>query len=667
MTPPLRWRRTQRQLCFAFLALVLSRPAVSSTPDEPADYFDLSLEQLADLEVTTVSGVSQGWFTTPAAIYVITSEDLRRSGHTHIAEALRLVPGAYVGRLDSSQWATGIRGFADTFSPYLQVLIDGRVIYNELFGGVYWDVQTPLLEDVERIEVIRGPGATLWGANAVNGVINVITRSSADTQSTYLSGGGGTAERGFAEARHGMSSGTTHARIWARYQQREPTETQSRGDRNDAWSVFRSGFRADGEIGEQTRWTAQAEGYTTPELEQTFPLPMPPGATVNVSGEGLARGGHVLLKLEDDDPDRGAGWSAQSYYDVEHRRNAAGFRSQRGTFDLDLRHRIELDLGMKHDWMWGAGYRYRETDTEPQPNIAIAPADRRTHLATLFLQDTLHLIEDELFLMVGSKFEYNSFTDFEAQPSARLWWTPNERHTVWGAVSRPVRIPDIIRNSIVSTLSLPGVGVPVFLRGPDDLTATRLIAYEAGYRWRPIDDLLFDLTAFYFDYDDLIVILPTPVPTELVFANSGSAQSYGGEFLVDWRVTRNLRLVAAYSWLRVDARDTGLSASGDLDPEHQVQVRGQLDVTRDLELNAALYYVDEIPRYQGVQDPGFEDIDEYVRLDIGVTWRPKRSLELSLWGQNLADASHAESNSTATQEATSRVSRGVYGRIVVDF
>ncbi len=659
------WRR--RWACICALALLGPIPLLAATDgaaQDPDDLFDVPLADLAELPVVSVAGVAQDWFSTPAAVHVITRDEIRRSGHTHLAELFRMVPGFYVGRATSSEWATGVRGFADVFYPYLQARVDGRVIYNELFSGVYWDVQTPLLEDVDQIEVVRGPGATLWGANAVNGVINIKTRSAENTQGAYLSAGGGSEDRAFGMARYGAEPTPGLAiRGWARYFDRDATVNPEGDRRNDAWSVFRGGARMDWAIDDATTLMAQGEGYTTPMLEQSREVAID-DARVVVRGDGEARGAHGLLRLTRESGsaetrDR-SGFTIQAYYDYEDRNNVIEFAQERHTVDIDLRHHFML--GSRNELIWGAGYRYRLTDTTGIPTLRLIPPKIDSDLATLFVQDTIELIPNSLFLMLGSKFEYNSFTGFEIQPSARAWWTPNDRHTLWAAVSRPVRAPSLINQFLDITFFSTELGRPVNLLGDPDIESENLLAYELGYRMRPLDSLTLDVAAFYFDYDDFYALEETFEDSGVAtFTNNNRAESAGVELAVRWSPLDRWQLHGSYSYLHVSSPDVGLNPTGGIegrDPAHQFQIRSYLDLTEDVEFNAGLYFVDSVDRF---------DVPSYFRLDLGFTWRPVEHVELALWGQNLTASRHRESGVTTPNEGAAEIQRGVYGRVRLAF
>ena len=602
------------------LALVVAAGAHAEGPAatgfEGDDLFELSLEELIDVQVISVAGVEQDWFLTPAAITVVTGEQLRRSGLTTLAEALRLVPGVHVGRVDSRQWAVTARGFSDLFSNKLQVVIDGRVVYNELFGGVFWDVQNPLLEDIDRIEVIRGPGATLWGANAVNGVVNVISKSTADTIGTYAGGGGGNEERGFAELRHGGSLGENASyRVWGSWALRDSTKRKDNGrQRPDDWSIGTGGVQLEHQGDNGLELFFQGQAHSSNSLGQA--LPGPNGSSIQ--GESKTDGGHVMARVSRDEGELGR-WMVQAYYDVESRRGFNGFDDRRDTYDVDFRHQVSL-FG-RHELLWGAGYRHRRSRTEPSVSLALDPKNRRTNLGAGFIQDTVTLVDERLFLMLGSKFEHNDFTGFEIQPSGRLWWTPNERTTFWTAISRPVRTPSLVEEDLIFV-----AGPMTSVRGNRSLDAEKLLAYELGARTQLTPALMLDLTAFLNDHDDLIrgaLVLGS----DETFENVGSAYGYGVELSVAWQAMSRLRLEGSYTFYQLDGRKSATSEIEGGSPKHQAQIHSHLELFESLDFEGALYYVGPVSRFGG--------IDYYFRLDLGLLWKPHDRIELAIFGQNL--------------------------------
>jgi len=552
-----------------------------------------------------------------------------------------MVPGLSVGRLNSQAYSIGARGFVGGLANKTLVLIDGRPVYDPLFGGTFWNVQDVLLEDLDRIEVIRGPGPTLWGSNAVNGVINVITKGAKDTQGVYVSGGGGTEERAFAETRYGFQiDENSWMRVYGKWLDRDSTVDGEGDSAHDDWDMWRGGFRYDRETSEDINLTFQGDAYHSDrigEFIRQFPVP---GANLQF-GQSIrdARnsGGSLIFRLSQNTEDQG--WSFQSLYDRTERVTNVDFRVHRDTFDLDFQHYFHL--GDAHELRWGVGARHTRDESNPGVNTALIPSDRSLDTFTAFIQDTITLAPDRLFATIGSKFEHNDYTGFEIQPSARLWYTPSDRHTFWAAVSRPVRTPTrieeegfltfgIVDTGLAAGLPPSGIFVPFGVSGSEDLDAERVFAYEGGYRVKLTDNLALDASIFYNDYSRLIFVPETVIGA---FNNDGFGETYGGELLARWRVADNFRVEASYTFVDVQIHGPIFAQDEGNTPHHQAQLRSYLDITDNLELNGALYYVDRVPTV---------DARDYLRFDIGLTWRPTHNLELSVYGQNLFDPQHRE-------------------------
>jgi len=652
------WRLT---LCVLFC---LQAVALAQNGDVN-DFADLSIEELMNIEVTSVTGQGEAWFTTPAAIHVITNEDLRRTGHRQLAEALRMVPGMNVARLNSNTWAINARGLNNRFTRNLLVLIDGRQIYDPLFGGTLWDIQDVIMEDIDRIEVIRGPGATLWGANAVNGVINITTRSAKDTQGLYLNAGVGTEDRGLLEARYGGKIGdNVYYRVWGRWADHDATVSTSGNELSDDWDMSKGGLRFDIDGADGAVISVQGEVYHGDRIGQDVRIPVPTGhfASTVVVNDTQAAGGHLLFNI--DKPLDNGGWELRGYYDRTHREFLPSVKVKRDTLEIDFRH--YFDLGDTHSIMWGASWQYTTDETQAGASVAFVDSDRESDVFAWFLQDEITLIPDKLTLLIGSKFESNDYTGFEYQPSARLSWTPSDRHHFWGAVSRPIRRPTRFDDDVAITAAFvdtgligggppSGIIVPLSLLGSADIESEELIAYELGYRAKVAEQLTFDVAFFFNDYRKLSHFSTTGVPT---VGNRASGETYGAEFSASWRVADNWRLEASYSFHRVQIHgDSFLSLEGD-SPRNQFQIRSYYDITKDIELNAALYYVDNVPN---------QTTDSYVRLDLGVTWRPTPNLELSVWGQNLFEESHKEGSDVAFLATPHEIERSVYFQMTLRF
>jgi iron complex outermembrane receptor protein len=661
---------------------------------EMDELLELSLEELLDVEVTSVSRKAERRFDAAAAVHVITSEDIRRSGVTSLPEALRLAPGVQVARIDANRWAISIRGFNSRFANKLLVLIDGRTLYSPFFSGVYWDVQDTVLEDIDRIEVIRGPGATLWGANAVNGIINVMTKSAQDTQGTLISAGIGNEERSFAALRYGNSLGDdAFYRVYAKFFNRDGAVVAATDrDAKDEWQQWRGGFRLDWEPAEQDEITVQGEVYrgNSGEQRESYALTTP-FVTVSDGGEDV-QGGHILgrwdrqFSLESD-------LALQLYYD-HNQRETVNYDVELHTVDVDFQHRFPL--AKNHKFLWGLGVRYYSDEVRNTFTLSFG-ADKSTFLWSGFVQDEITLLPDQLRLTVGSKFEHNSYTGLEIQPNLRLLWTPHNQHTVWAAVSRAVRTPSRLERDFVGNLvSPPGAmapgappnpfPAPLVLRiaGDEDINSEELIAYELGYRFQVTPNLLLDFAGFYNDYDELrsaepsnLVCEPSGIPVTafppcfltasnillpIVSANRLEGETFGVEATVDWELNRWWDIQAAYSYLQVDLRSRGDSMTRPMgegsDPSHQLSLLSSLDLPQAMKLDLWLRYVDDLPEL---------DVDSYIALDGRLAWQPKAEIELSLVGQNLLDNRHVEFRSNFYPTPLTQIERSVYFKLTFAF
>lgn len=610
--------------------------ALASTPamqqdDEPRrdddlteeDILEMDIGQLLSIPVTrvaTVAGVPRPLLETPSAMTVITGEDIRRTGHRSVAEAMRLVPGMYVARSSSHTWRIGARGFAGILAPRNLVLIDGRTVYDPAHGGVFWEVQDVVFEDLDRIEVIRGPGATLWGANAMNGVVNVISKSAHETQGLLLKGGTGTYERGFGTFRYGDTiDEDTAFRVYGRYFNRDRFR-EGTGDANDDWSMLSGGFRLDRNVDEDTTFTVISEGYGSLTMGE-------PG----LPEDRRVSGAHMLARIAHETEDR-SGWTLQTYYDRTNRAQAAG-SANRDTFDIDFRHFFPWGEGS--EFIWGLNYRFT-TDRTEADTVVFDPRSRSLNIFQAFVQNTFTLAPERLYFMLGTKIGYYSYTDFEIQPGARLWWTPDDRQSIWAAVSRSVRIP--------SRLEQDGEIFAVILPG-ENLDAEELFSYELGHRVEITPQLSLDTTLFYNDYSDLISLPAGTPPAPGPWNNRGSGESYGVELAAECRVADNWRLGAGYSFVRVHVHGPINPFEEGSVPQHQGFLRSHLDITDHWLFDTIFYYYDNMTE---------DDISSYGRLDLGLTWRPSNTFELSVWGQNVTDRSTSEA--TRVREFP----RGVY-------
>lgn len=651
--PTLRWRL---RLIFCFVLIALDLGLAAEKPETP-DLTEVSLEELMGIQVTSVSKLPEKRATAAAALYVITGEDIDRSGATSIPEALRMAPGVHVAHIDSSRWAVSVRGFGGEFTNKLLVLSDGRSVYTPLFGGVFWDVQDTLLDDIDRIEVIRGPGGALWGANAVNGVINIMTKSARATHGALVSAGGGQEERDFVGLRYGGQLGSGfHYRLYGKYFERDGG-FDPEGQSLDDWHMGRLGFRSDWDLTTRDAFTVQGDIYDgAVEQLQFSPSPSPRETADLAGGNLLTRWRHAFHERSD--------LALQVYYD-RATRDDPSFSDDQDTADVDLQYRLPL-FG-RQEILWGVGYRLTADRFRGSSIIDLVPRTRRTQLVNSFVQDQIPLAGDQLRLTLGLKVERNDFTDFELQPSGRLAWAPNERHTFWGAVSRAVRTPSRADSDLLITAADPQTGTTFELLGNRDLRAEDLVAFEAGYRVRPARALLLDVAGFYNVYDNLVTF-ETEAPfsrqtaegeetvIRLTGGNRMTGKVYGGEIAADLIPTDVWRLNASYSLLRVDldvepgSTDQSSESQEKASPRHQARFGSLLDLPGNLRLDLFFRYVDSLPV------PGSRT-SSYVTMDARFAWLPLKSLELSVTGQNLAEDHHEEF------AGGTEVQRGIYGKI----
>lgn len=624
--------------------------------DDPEGILNLDIEQLAktdvvvpsmDIEVTSVAKQESTVGRSPAAIFVITSEMIRRSGATCVPELFRTVPGVEVARVNSHAWAITVRGFNAAFANKLLVLIDGRTVYNTVNSGVFWDEQDLLLEDIERIEVIRGPGGTLWGANAVNGVINVITKSAKDTQGALVTADGGSLDKVIDGVRVGGNNGQGFCwRIYGKHFERGPEYWP--GGSHDDWRVGRGGFRLDWEL---DRWGCNTltvlGNYYGGQLGQRSPVPMPvPPYTRDVIEDQGVSGANVLARwahVFDDESD----WTLQMYFDRTFRHQVA-FKEQFNTLDIEFQHRFPLTS--RHELIWGLNYRLIH-DYLPTEGFAmtVSPHERTTNLFSGFLQDEITVAPDRLFFTIGTKLEHNSYSGFECQPSARLLWTPDRRHSAWAAISRAVRTPSRVEQDMVMNMGpIAMVPFPTFARliGSRDTDAEDLMAYEIGYRAQATERFAWDVTAFYNVYEDVLRMEPgapfvenTYLVVPATFSNFYRAQTYGVELTGQCTLSDRWRVSASYGFLKFHLWPySGHDADpfdpfGGSSPQNQARFYSSWDLGRSWELDLGVRYVDNLPS-QGVP--------AYITMDVRLGWVPSENFEVALVGQNLLDNHHPE-------------------------
>ncbi len=645
-------------------------PDLNQLGKEQKQLIQLDLNDLLNLEVTSVSKKAQKVSKSAAAIFVISQQDIKRSGVTSIPEALRMAPGIDVARIDGNKWAITSRGFNGRFANKLLVLIDGRSVYTPFFSGVNWDVQDTLLEDIDRIEVIRGPGATLWGTNAVNGVINIITKSAEKTQGGYAMAGGGSKERVFGGFRYGGHiKDSVNYRLYGKYFERENNDDFNERAVNDDWRMGRGGFRIDWDATKKDKITVQGDIYEGDVGETVNQASIAPPYNTWVNTDAQLAGGNILMRWSKQFDDKES-TVLQLYYDYTEKDNY-WLRQEHNTFDIDFQH--ALPLADSHNLTWGTQYRFISDDIEG--SFILTPLEKNidSHWFSLFVQDEWELLENELTLTVGSKFSHNDYSGFEIQPSARIVWTPTENQSVWASVSRAVRTSARIeRGGVLNQRTLPPsatVPLPVVLSLTGGLSnaSEEVIAYELGYRIKPIDALTLDAALFYNVYDNLRNFNADSGPqfrgTHFVqFLNMHTdmaAESYGGELALSWQAMNNLRFNATYSYLQMQLHaengDSNLSESSEKQsPHHKFSIRSSLNMTSTIDWDMWLRYVDTVPTHR---------IPSYITLDTRVAWRPIPSLELSVNGQNLLDSQHPEFDSNFILTKPGQVERSVYGKI----
>ncbi len=620
------------------LALV-GRPSFAQQPDSAAQALKtLTIEQLMNVEVSSVSKRPERLAQSASAIQVITSEDIRRSGAASLPEALRLATNLQVAQVDSRQWAISARGFNSTTANKLLVLIDGRTVYTPLFSGVFWDVQDVPLADVDRIEVISGPGATLWGANAVNGVINVMTKDPKDTPRLLLSGGAGTELRGFGTARYGGALGSTaRYRVYAKGFTREPTLLPNGQDAPDAWHLWQGGFRADWDASTRSHVTLQGDLYDG-RIGQVNP------ADITVSG------GNVMAKWSRTVSET-SNLTAQLYYDRTHRDIPGTFGEDLDVYDVELQHRAHV--GARHDFVWGIGYRLINDRVTNTAALAFLPAHVARQWFTAFVQDEIALVTDKIHVALGTKLEHNDYTGFEIQPGGRVNWTLSPSATLWAAISRAVRTPSRIDRELFA----PGQP-PYFLAGGPNFRSERELAYELGFRHQR-GTFAFSAATFFSRYYGLRSLeqVNPPNPSPQVIANGQDGESFGAEVVAEYWVSSHWRLSIGHTelrihiWPRPGSTDTTRGATESRTPERQFFLHSSLDLPAHLRFDAKFRAIDEITNQQ---------VPGYGELDAKLTWEPTTSVGVSVVGHNLLHRRHAEFGVGAARRG---IERGVYGLV----
>lgn len=664
-------------------------------PPPDGGILDLDLEQLSrvdviapslNAEVTTVSRAESTVGKSPAAIFVITPEMIKASGAREIPEILRMAPGVNVSRISGDKWAVSIRGFNGRFSNKLLVQIDGRSVYNPLFAGVYWDVQDVVLADVERIEVIRGPGATVWGANAVNGIISIITKRAKDTQGIYAETGTGDYWSSFATIRKGGKIGDdAYFRLYGKWFERDnsiaapglvdPINGTQLGPPDDNWRQSRIGGRLDWEPNDSTVVTIQGEYYnglsgqsTTQFLgPTTVPAAFPFGVISPNTSEHV-RGGHVLARMthqisEDTD------WMTQVYFDQANRHEPQPQVATVGLDQLayDFDSQLRFPWGERQEIVCGFGYRNTYDNIKNVPGVnpnpvpaplflgpygpSVNPYSASLNTFSYFVQDRLTLSEDLFYMYIGSKFSHYSFADFEMQPSVRFLYTPDQRHAAWASVSRAVRFPSRADRGL-------SIVTPVFaIVGNPNFKSEDVLAYEMGLRGQPSDSLFWDVATYYNDYSNLSSAIANPAGGNVfqLTNSSGHEETYGFEVANTVKMHEYWQVRSAYSFLR---GSTGILGTA---PRNQVYLMSSRDLGSRRTLDMIYRYVDNIPSDPtGLNFVGPTGAPRYFEMDARFGWSPRENLEFYVVGRNLLQKFHNEAVAEPAGTIGSEVPREIY-------
>jgi iron complex outermembrane receptor protein len=667
-------------------ALMLARltmiafPAVPAHPQQSlnSDLTQTSLEDLMNINITSVSKKEQKTSQAPGAIFVINQDDIRRSGALNIPDLLRMVPGLDVAQIDAGKWAISARGFNGQYSNKLLVLVDGRTVYTPIFAGVFWDSQNVPLDTIERIEVIRGPGAAVWGSNAVNGVINIITLNAAGTQGGYLSAGIGDINTGSETVRYGGKTPRLGAyRVYAEGFHNDSLPALDGLDGKDDWRLVHGGFRIDSSLSTKDSLTTEGEADHGDAGEMaTTPVSLMAPETETVSLLDVYSGWNLLSRWSHTISPRSQ-TSLQVYFDRSNRGDTT-YALGVNTFDIDFQHHVAV--GTQQDVVWGLGYRVSSDDTSPTLRIVFTPKDRNLQLFSSFVQDEITVRPDRLHMSLGARVEHNDYTGFGFQPSARIVWTPDGKNTVWGAISSADRTPSRSDTDIrVNYAALPGPGnmpMLVSLFGNPNFKNERLTAFELGQRNSWTHTLSIDSTIFYNRYRDLVSLEPAvarietnPAPTHLLvpssFSNGLYGETHGLEVFANWKLASFWTLSPGYAFFSMhlhpftgshDFTDAAGTEGGT--PDHQAQLRSSVTLPHNLQWNASAYFVNRLPAVS---------IPSYTRVDTGLIWHAGERVSLSVEGQNLWKSLHPEYAGPSTTVQTDLMRRSAYAKITWSF
>ena len=651
-------------LLFAGTSIGLTTSGVALA-DTANDLFDLSIEELVNLEITSVSRKAEPLADATSAVFVITRDDIARHGIRSIPDALRLAPGLNVAQIDANKWAIGSRGLSGRYANKLLVLMDGRLLYTPSFSGVFWDVQSTLIEEIERIEIIRGPGAVAWGTNAVNGVVNIITRASSDANGGTVVGGLDPEGGSFVAARYeGRFSDTATYRSFVKYQSGDGNQLLDGSDADDQWDLLRASFRTDWQFGDKEfRFTVEGYSGEMGSTQQTF-SPLPPTYTVTSADDADVSGAFVLGHWNVTH-DENSHTNGQAYIDYTDRTSFL-YNEQRTTYSLDLQHHRRFG---RHEIVAGGWLRFNNYDLTGSGVVQFLQTIDEDTVISVFIQDEIMLVEDKLDLTIGLKLEDNELSpdDIEVMPTVRMLWKPVADHAVWASVTRAVRTPSIADLSAIANDVVPPVppGDPlnptplparVASVGNPEFQSESNLAYELGMRGQINESLSYDVALFQMEYEDirsfspgdalcqpsgvsffadpLCVLTSDSILATYLFTNVNGATIAGVEATLDWMVRKDLRLRSAVSYANEDsdARADTLGVDGTY-PEWQFSLRSEWSPTDHIDVAAIVRYVDNVD---------FRSLDEYWQANVHLRWSIEDSWVMSVGVRNLLEDANLE-------------------------
>lgn len=674
----------------AIAALIITLLTALSTFSAEKNLFEMSIEELLDMEVTTVSKKSEKLINQPAAIYVITNEDIKRSGAKNIPDLLRTVPGVQVAQINSNLWAVSIRGFNDTLANRLLVMVDGRSVYSQFFSGVLWSNVDTLFEDIDRIEIVRGPGGAIWGANAVNGVINIITKSAEETEGAFIGAGAGSEERVFGDLRYG---GTIYENIYYRFFGKFTVRDNSNfapladrpepgGRANDNWETYRLGFRLDTDSSLNNKFSLIANTFWV-NYDTSIDIPVLNTRTIEATDRNNENSGANILASYIHEKDDGTTFKGQFYYDYVNTDIEDFVGVSTHTFDFEFLNNFTVSFfPVSHNIIWGLGFRTVFDEVNETFTVTIADDKASRVLYSAFFQDQIEVFKNKLFLTLGSKLEHNDFTGFEVQPNVRMLYTPNERNSFWAAASRAVRTPSrvdegvrLISDNII--FSDPDTGLPVIaaIHGSPDFDSESLYSFELGYRSNVSEWLSFDIAAyynFYFDTENFVIGEPTlesdPTPfisIPFIFENKFDANAYGLEVALNIEPYSFWHLKMNYTYINFDietADEAGAPPPRFFDstvPKNQFVVQSYLELPYNLQFDTSFFWTEDIDDFESRSD-------DLIRLDLRIGYKPSENLEFNFVGQNLIQSEHFEFTDSILGRATN-IERSFYGSITWRF